>query len=134
MLAITPSLFLRRVLVVDAALTGIAGIVLVGGSGLLAEPLGLSRDLLFWTGFSFLPFAALLAWTASRRTAARALVWGTVAWNALFAVECMAALSFGWVSPTMLGTVVILAQALGVAVIAELEALGLKRSKEAVAL
>ena len=55
--ALILSPFLRRVLMVDAALTGITGIALVGGSGLAAELMGVSRDLLFWTGFSFLPFA-----------------------------------------------------------------------------
>ena len=125
----TPSPWLRRVLAVDAALTGMAGLVLVGGSGLLSEPLGLSRDLLFWTGFSFLPFAALLAWTARRSAPARPLVWGIIAWNALFVLECVVALLFGLVSPTMLGTAAILVQALGVAILAELEAIGLKRSR-----
>jgi hypothetical protein len=128
---IAPSPFLRRVLIADAGLTALAGIALVGGSGLLSEPLGLNRDLLFWTGFSFLPFAALLAWTASRPRAARALIWGIVAWNGLFAVECLGALLTGWVAPTFLGTAAIIVQAIGVALLAELEAVGLSRSAPA---
>jgi hypothetical protein len=130
---ITPSPFLRRVLMADAALTALAGLALVGGSGLLSEPLGIDHDLLFWTGFSLLPFAALLAWTASRPRAARALIWGIVAWNGLFAAECLAALLTGWIAPTTLGTAVIVVQAGGVALLAELEAIGLKRSAPATA-
>jgi hypothetical protein len=120
--------FLRTVLLADAGSSAAAGLLLVGGSRFLAGWLGLPADLLFWAGFSFLPFAALVAWTALRPTMPRALVYAIIAFNALFALDCVIALLTGALSPTALGTAFVFVQALIIAAFAELEYVGVRRT------
>jgi hypothetical protein len=49
--------------------------------------------------------------------------------NALWAVESVLALAFGWLEPNSPGRAFIIAQAVVVAVIAELQFIGLRRAK-----
>lgn len=125
MLTATPHL--RTILLTDAGSSAAAGLVLVGGSGFLEGWLGLPADLLFWTGLSFLPFAALVAWTALRPAMPRALLYAVIAFNALFALDCLIALLAGALAPTAIGTAFVLAQALIVAAFAALEYGGVRR-------
>lgn len=55
-------------------------------------------------------------------------VWAVIAINAVWAIDSIALLFTGWVSPNLLGQAFVVVQAVSVAVIAELQYLGLKRS------
>lgn len=130
---IRPSVFLRRVLLADAAASAVTGALMAFGAGQLGGLLGLPGDLLRYAGLALLPFAALVASIATREALPRALVWAVIVANALWVVDSLALLASGWVMPTALGTAFVIAQAAAVAVLAELEYLGLRRAALAAA-
>lgn len=58
----------------------------------------------------------------------RPLVFAVVACNASWALDSVLLLFTGWIEPTLLGEVFVAGQAIIVAVLAELEFVGLRRS------
>ena len=133
MATIPLSPFLRRVLAVDAAACLGMGVLCAVGAGVLARPLGLPWALLFILGPVQLACGAFIGWLASRREAPRGLVLFVVAGNAAWAAGSLLMLASSFVSPTTLGVVFVFAQAAAVAVLAELEWVGLRRSATAAA-
>ena len=123
-----PSPLLRKALLADALLSGITGLVLLLAAGPLAIPAGLPVGLLRWSGIILIPFATFVAWLGTRERVQRPLVFAVVACNALWALDSVLLLVTGWVEPTILGEVFVLGQAAAVAVLAELEFIGLRRS------
>ena len=123
-----PSPLLRKALLADALLSGITGLVLLLAAGPLATLEGLPVGLLRWSGIILIPFAAFVAWLGTRERVQRPLVFAVVACNALWALDSVLLLVTGWVEPTILGEVFVLGQAAMVAVLAELEFIGLRRS------
>lgn len=122
------SLFLQRVLLADAATCVAAGLLMLFGAGFLDGLLGVPPALLRYAGASLLPFAALLVYAGTRAYSSRAIIWAVIAWNTVWAFDSMALLFTGWIAPTGLGIAFISAQALAVALFAELEYVGLRRS------
>jgi hypothetical protein len=120
--------FLRRVLLLDASTCLITGMVMLTASGtlerLLAIPAPLSRVL----AVVLLIFGGLVGWVGTRRHLMRSAVWAIVTLNALWAVESLLTLAFGWLDPNALGRAFIIVQAVAVAVIAELQFIGLRRA------
>lgn len=123
-----PSPLLRKALLADALLSGITGLALLLAAGPLAILEGLPVGLLRWSGIILIPFAAFVAWLSTRERVQRPLVFAVVACNALWALDSVLLLVTGWVEPTILGEVFVLGQAAVVAVLAELEFIGLRRS------
>jgi len=124
---------LRRSLLADALITLATGLLLALGAAPLSGLLGLPQPLLFWAGVSLVPFAGLVALLARREQAPRAAVWAVVLYNALWALDSVLLLALGWVSPTLLGSAFVLAQALAVAVFALAQYAGLQRHHGAAA-
>ena len=120
--------FLRRVLIADAAASAATGLLMLLAAGPLEQWLAIPAGLLRAAGASLIPFAALVAWLALRETVSRAGVWTLIALNVLWVVDSVALLFTGWVQPAMLGYAFVLAQAAAVAVLAELEYVGLRRA------
>ena len=118
--------FLRRVLFVDAA-TSAAAAALLSAADVLAPLLGLPQALLLGAGAAFVPFAALVLWVAMRDPLPRAGAWLVVAINVVWAADSVLLLFTDWVAPATLGTAFVLVQAAAVAVLAELEFVGLRR-------
>jgi hypothetical protein len=124
--SLDPSRFLRRVLLVDAATCVATGALLALDAALLSRLLGLPQALLFYAGASLFPCAALMLWVALREPLSRAGAWIVVAGNAAW-VAASVALLFA-AAPTGLGSAFVIAQALAVALLAELEFIGLRKS------
>lgn len=124
----TPSPLLRKVLTVDAIVTGLAGLVMAFAAIPLSTRYGLPVGLLRWAGLICMPFAIFDAWLATRSRVHRPAVFFVVACNTLWALDSIVLLLSGWIEPTMLGTVFVVAQAVSTAVFAELEFVGLRRS------
>ena len=120
--------FLRRVLLADAVTSGATGLLMMLGASLLAELLGMPAALLDYAGLVLLPFAALVAYLATRESLWRPAVWAVIACNALWAADSVLLLLTGWIEANKLGVAFVIAQALVVAVFAELEYVGLRRS------
>jgi hypothetical protein len=120
--------FLRTVIALDAAVCGVGGAALAFDAGLLEGPLGLSPALMQPVGGFLLVYAALLAWLATRPALPRAGVWALVAFNLLWAVESVALVALGFAQPTALGLAVVIGQAVGAVVVADLQWIALRRS------
>lgn len=129
MLLSDSSSFLRRVLLADAAAGAATGLLMLFGAGLLEQLLGLPRALLQVAGLSLLPFAALIGYLATREQLSRKGVWAVIICNAIWVVDSVLLLLSGWVEPTRLGQAFVIAQALVVAIFAELEYFGLRRGR-----
>ena len=121
--------FLRRVLLADAVMSGAAGLLMLLGAGLLTEMLDLPAMLLRTAGLILLPYAAFVVYVANRSQ--RAAVWAVILINALWAIDSVVLLLSGWVAPNALGYAFVLIQAVAVALFAELEYVGLRRSEAA---
>ena len=117
---------LRRTLFADAATCAATGALLVAAAGPLSGLLGLPAELLRYAGFALFPCAALMIFAALRQPPSRALGWivflGNVAWIA------GSVLVLFITSPSALGYAFVVAQAVAVAVLAELEYAGLARA------
>lgn len=122
------STFLRWVLFADAATCVASGLLMMFGSRELEQVLGLPTGLLRYSGLSLLPFAAFLIYLARREHFSRSAVWAVILLNALWTADSFLLLLTGWVSPTELGYLFVTVQALGVAILAGLEYVGLRKS------
>lgn len=125
--------FLRRVLLLDAVSSGGMGLLALMFATPIAGLLNLPESLLTQVGLVLLPFAAFVGYLASRSTPSRLGVWIVIGLNALWVIDSILILATGWVEPNALGYAVVIAQALAVSVFAELEYVGLRRSRLALA-
>ncbi|CAM5221744.1 hypothetical protein ARD30_08080 [Bosea thiooxidans] len=125
---IQSSPLLRNALALDAAACAGMGLLLATAAGPLAAPLGLPEALLRGAGLLLLPCAALLGFLASRKALPRLAVYAVIGINLVWIVDSLAILLLGWFAPTGLGIAFVLAQAAAVAIVTELEVLGLRRS------
>src|SRR3954454_1219882 len=113
--ATSQSTFLRRALIGDAVISAGTGLMLLAGAGLVTELLGIPVGLMRWSGLSLLPFAALIAWLATRESISVPAVWAVIAYNVLWTVDSIVLLTSGWIAPTALGVVFVMFQAVVVA-------------------
>lgn len=119
--------FLRGVLLADAASCLAMGGALILGADLLSEWFGLPRALLQRAGLVLLPFTAFLIIAATRPALPRAAVWLAVACNAAWIVGSGALLVSGLAAPNAFGLAFVIAQALIVLLVTEIEIIGLRR-------
>ena len=124
----TPSSLLRNALWADALLSGATALLLVIAAGPLSSLLGLGVGLLRGSGWFILPFAALAGAMGFRTRISRTSVFVLVVCNALWAVDSVLVLLGGWIEPTVPGEVFVVGQAVIVAILAELQFIGLRRS------
>src|SRR5262249_12209300 len=120
--------FLRRVLKIDAVTSGLSAALLLLIADDASKWFGLPVSLLVGAGIVLIPFAAFVFYVASRPVLVRGAVWTVIALNVLSVIDSVLTIAAGWRQPTEVGIAVVIAQALGVAVLAELEYLGLKRA------
>lgn len=125
---IQSSRFLRNALALDAAACAGTGLLLAVGAGALSGLLGLPTEFLRGAGLVLLPCAAVLAFLASRARLPRLAVCAVIGVNILWIADSVLILVAGWFAPTTLGIAFVLAQAAAVAVVTELEVIGLKKS------
>jgi hypothetical protein len=124
----TPSSFLKRVLVADAAATGMTGLLMVLFPRMLADLLVVSGTLLFWAGLFLVLYAAGVAYLAMRDPIPRSAVAAVIACNVLWGVACLALVLSGGIAPNALGYAFIGLQIVVVAAFAELQWAGLRRT------
>lgn len=123
------STFLRRLIAADAAACALGGAVFAFDAAMLEAPLGLSPQLLQPVGLFLVVYGVGLAALATRPSLPRAVVWTLVAFNLAWAVESVALLVLGWVSPTPLGLGVVVVQAAGAMLVGDLQFLALRRAR-----
>ena len=132
MTLIVPSTLLRRALILDALASGGTGVLSAVGARILASVGDLPEPLLLYSGLSLLPFAAIVGLVARRDSIPAAIVWAIIAYNALWSLDSIVLLASGWIAPNAFGLVFVIGQALVVAVLAECQYIGLRRSRTAV--
>jgi len=121
--------FLPNVMWADAASCAATGALQLAFTGALERLTGLPAPLLLGTGVFLLAYAAAAAFMASRRTPPRTLIGLVVVGNFGWALGCIALLMSGVFAISALGTAWVLAQALCVVVLAELQWTGLRRTR-----
>jgi hypothetical protein len=129
MTTIRASSLLRRVLTIDAIVSAASGIAMIAFAEVLANLLQLPVDLLSEAGIVLLPFAAFVGFVASRSEPARFAVWAIIGLNILWVADSILLLFTDWVAPNALGYAVVIAQAAGILVLADLEYMGYRRSR-----
>lgn len=130
---VTLNPLLRLALRLDAGASGAVGLLLLGGAPWLTTLLGLPRPLLIGAGAVCLGWALLLGALSRRGRLSASVVWAVIALNVVWVVESLALLLLGWVAPTSLGIAFVIAQALAVALFAQLQFLGLTRARRTAA-
>lgn len=125
---IVSSLFLRRVLRLDAAASGATGLLLFAGGQALADITGLQPAFAGPVGLFLIGYALAVAWVGVRRTLHAGLVWAVVALNLAWTVESILSVGGGHLDVTPLGLAFVIAQALAVAGFAALEIVGVRGS------
>lgn len=119
---------LSAALVIDALVSGVAAAVFIAGSFVLAGFLGLPPALMLWAGIAIVPWVAGLLLISRQSRVSRTLIWTIIVANLAW-VAASLYVAFGpAIAPTLAGKVFVVAQAVAVALFAELQALGLKRS------
>jgi hypothetical protein len=119
--------FLRNVLLADALSCLATGALQLAFTDALASLLRLPPPLLLATGWFLLAYAAVVAFVATRDPVPRGFVWLFLAGNAGWAAACIALLVSGAVTPSGWGTAWVLAQALTVGLLADLQWMALRR-------
>lgn len=127
---IVSSTFLRRALAADALASGATGVLLAAGGDVLAGLTGLESALGQPLGLFFMGYAAIVAWMASRAALPKVMAWTVIAANLAWAAESLLSLATGFITPTALGVAFVIVQALAVAVFAQLQFMGLRRSQQ----
>lgn len=129
MTALTP--FLRTALLFDAAVSSVAALGMIAGANLLAGPLSLPADLMFWAGVACIPFIALIAAVLRAGRASSAIIVTIIATNFAWVAGSLF-IAFGpMLAPTLLGKIFVCAQAAAVFLFAELQIIGLRRMTRA---
>ena len=113
----------------DAVVTAANGAAYLAAAGPLSDLLGLSAPLLRIAGASLLAYAAVVWLVATAKRMARPAPATIIAANAAWAVGSIAAVLADLGTPTTIGAVWMIAQALVVAGFAELQVTGLRRAE-----
>jgi|SRR5262245_57743399 len=121
------STFLRRALVLDAVASGATALLVITAAGLIDGVLGLPVALLRGAGLVLVPYVAFVTFVAARARIEPAAVWVIIACNVLWAIASLLLLLSGQLAPTGLGIAFVAAQAIVVALLGELQYMGLRR-------
>jgi hypothetical protein len=127
-MSVTITPFLRQVLRADALVSGAAGLLMALGAPYLAPFLDLPSGLLLGAGVALLPFVALLLVVAARTETSRLMLVDIIGINAMWVIASFGVLLSGAVAPNVLRYAFVVAQALAVALLAELQLVGMRRS------
>ena len=119
------STFLQRMLIADAIISGITGLALLIGAGPLSALLNVPFALLRVSGAILIPFAAMVLLFSTAISSAR--VWTVIGLNFAWVAASALVLVTGWIQPNTLGIAFVIAQAVAVAALAELQFTGLRR-------
>src|SRR5688500_1353548 len=121
-----PSLFLKRILLLDAASCLAMGLMLLVGAGYLTQLFAIDRTILLLAGAILVPTGLFMGWVATRVPAAPALVALIIVGNISWVAESLVLLG-QTPGATAIGSAFVIAQAVAVSGLALLETVGLLR-------
>jgi hypothetical protein len=120
--------FLETVLRLDALTCFGSGVASIALGPMLSGTLGLSPGLLSGSGIALLAVGAFILFAAAKTPGLRWPVWAVVLGNAGWVLASVLLLVSGVEQPTSFGTAYVIAQAVVVAILAELEYVGLRKT------
>jgi hypothetical protein len=126
--------FLKTVLLIDAATCVATGLLTTLGAVVVSELTRIPSGLLMSAGLILFPIAAFMAWVAMRPEPWIAGVWLVIFGNIGWVVGSMLLLLGGFMTLNGFGYGFVLAQVVVVAILAELEIIGVRRSQTAAGL
>ncbi|MEV4014047.1 hypothetical protein AB0J35_26465 [Nonomuraea angiospora] len=121
--------FLRLALAADAVVTGGNGLVYLAFAGPVSDLLGPGTGLLRGIGAFLLVYGAAVGLLATRRVISPAATRAVIALNIVWTLGSVAAVVTGAVDLTTIGAIWTIAQALVVGVFAELQIVGLRKTR-----
>lgn len=124
---------LRWALVADSIASGAMALLMLLFAGALEGLLQIPAQLLFNVGLILVPYAALVGYLGTRAALPSWIVWTVIGANLLWVLDSVLIAVSGWIAPNALGYTFTFGQALAVAVLAELQFVGLRRSGAALA-
>ena len=127
-MSVRSSSSLRRVLLLDAAISGATGILMVAGATAFDALFGVPAPLVRYSGLVLLLFAALVLYFARSEGLSSGRVWTVILMNAAWVAASVLVLVSGWIDPTALGMAFVILQALAVAALAEVQYTAMRRS------
>jgi hypothetical protein len=117
--------FLRTILTLDAATCVATGTLMAVAATPLSSLMLIPTNVLWVAGMSLFPIAVFIAVVAARLPRSLTGVWLVIGGNAAWVIGSLALLVDGGFSPNALGAAFIVVQAVAVAILAELEFMGL---------
>ena len=126
------SIGVRRVLIADALISGMTGIAMIVAAGALEPLLNIPAPLMRTAGVALLPFAAMVVYFSQPAQLTRARVWTVIALNFAWVAASVLVLLGGVIQPSTIGIAFVVFQAVVVAVLGELQVVGLRRSSTAI--
>jgi hypothetical protein len=130
-LAISP--LLRFALRLDAVASATVGVLTLIGANPVSSWVGAPGAAVVVVGAFMLVYGAAIGWLSTYRRLDIRLVWAVIVGNLVWVVGSVLLTTSDWLSPATLGLVLLLGQALAVAVFAQLQYLGLRQSRALVA-
>lgn len=122
--------YLKKVLIADAAVSGAAAVTMTAvGSGLLPSLTGLPLDLLLGAGLVLVPWVVALIVIVRRQSVATGVIVAVIVTNFAWAAASLVVAFGPMFVTTLMGKVFIVAQAATVALFAELQIIGLRRTR-----
>lgn len=115
---------LRYALIADAVGSGASAVLLLAATSLVAALTGLPEELLRMAGFILVPFVVLVLIAAWREQPGA--VWTVIIINAAWVIGSGLLLVGDFVAPTTIGYAFVIAQAVFVALVAELQYTGVR--------
>jgi hypothetical protein len=122
------SIFLKRVLILDALSCLGMGAGLAIGSSVLGSMFGLPDKLVLSAGLGLIPVGLFILWAGTRHQIAPLFLYAIIAGNAVWVAESVVVAS-DTPGITMIGAAFVLTQAAAVAMLALLETAGVLRSR-----
>jgi hypothetical protein len=122
------SSYLKRALTIDALMTGATALLLVFAAGVLGRLLAVPEPLLRYAGIALVPFVVFVAIIARRPAVPRGTVLAIIGLNVAWVAASVWLLFGGRIQPNALGYAFIIAQAVAVALFAEIQYVGLRRA------
>lgn len=124
---------LRLALKLDALVSGTGAALILASmvvaSQAVTELVGMPSGLLWGLGLFFAAYATGVWLVGAPSAINRTAAWTVVGLNLLWTVDSVALVVLGWLPLTTLGAALVVAQAVAVLLLAELEWLGLRRSR-----
>ncbi|MFI6599781.1 hypothetical protein ACIBHX_26335 [Nonomuraea sp. NPDC050536] len=121
--------FLRIALALDAVVTGVNGLVYLVAAGPVGDLLGPAPAVLREIGVFLLVYGAAVGFLATRATISPAGIKAVIGLNIVWTLASVAAVIAGALDLTTLGAIWAIAQALVVGVFAEIQIMGLRRTR-----